>query len=260
MVMANVPRGVHNGSVPPRVLPVAADSSVPEAGGERPETTHAVEDYAKAIYALEQRRGDAVSTNLLAERLGVTSASASNMVKRLDGLGLVAHLPYRGVRLTSEGRRVALDVLRRHRLIERFLSDELDMPWDRVHAEAEVLEHVLSDDVTERISAKLGHPTHDPHGDPIPTVHGDVDDADTRALEELEPGEGGVLTRVSDSNPEMLEYLTNRGISLGMEVELRGREPFGGPLTVSLGGREHLLGREIAQAIRVGRLPAGGAP
>ncbi len=218
---------------------------------ERPETTDAIEDYAKAIYALEQRHGDAVTTTALAERLGVTSGSASSMLKRLDGLGLVAHVPYRGVRLTDPGRRVALDVLRRHRLLERFLTDELGFPWDRVHAEAEVLEHVLSEELAERIAAKLGHPTHDPHGDPIPTVEGHIDDIETRALADLQPGESGVVARVSDSNPEMLRYLADRGIAIGMTVHVHAREPFEGPLSVSLDEREHVLGRQVASAIRV---------
>ncbi len=230
---------------------MAQDVPDPGRAQERPETTDAVQDYAKAIYALEQRHGDAVNTTALAERLGVTSGSASSMLKRLDGLGLVAHVPYRGVRLTDPGRRVALDVLRRHRLLERFLTDELDVPWDRVHAEAEVLEHVLSEELADRIAAKLGHPTHDPHGDPIPTLDGHVDDVETRGLDELEPGEGGTLARVSDSNPEMLRYLADRGIAIGMKVQVHGREPFEGPLTVSLGEREHVLGREVARAMRV---------
>ncbi len=228
-------------------------AQIPDSGRdeERPETTDAIQDYAKAIYALEQRYGDAVNTTALADRLGVTSGSASSMLKRLNGLGLVAHVPYRGVRLTDAGRRVALDVLRRHRLLELFLTDELGVPWDRVHAEAEVLEHVVSEELAERIAEKLGHPTHDPHGDPIPTVEGRVTDTETRSLVDLEPGEGGVLARVSDSNPEMLRYLTERAIRIGMQVEVHGREPFEGPLTVSLGEREHVLGREVARAIRV---------
>ena len=234
------------------VAPDVSDSGRDE---ERPDTTDAIQDYTKAIYALEQRAGDAVSTTALADRLGVTSGSASSMLKRLDGLGLVAHVPYRGVRLTDPGRRIALDVLRRHRLLERFLTDELGVPWDRVHAEAEILEHVLSEELAERIAAKLGHPTHDPHGDPIPTLEGDIPDIETRALADLEAGEGGVLARVSDSNPDMLRYLANRGIAIGMKVKVHGREPFDGPLTVSLDEREHVLGREIARAIRVHTAP-----
>ncbi len=233
-----------------KVAPVGRD--VPDANDDgRPETTDAIQDYAKAIYALEQRHGDVVSTTALANRLGVTSGSASSMLKRLNGLGLVAHVPYRGVRLTVAGRRVALEVLRRHRLLERFLSDELGVPWDRVHTEAEVLEHVLSEELAERIAPKLGYPSHDPHGDPIPTVDGRINDIETRSLDDLGPGERGVIARVSDSDPEMLRYLADRGIAIGMEVAVHGREPFEGPLSVSLGEHAHVLGRAVARAIRV---------
>lgn len=236
-----------------RVRPDASKSGRPE---DRSDTTNAVQDYAKAIYAIEQRHGDVVSTTALANRLGVTSGSASSMLKRLDGLGLVAHVPYRGVRLTDRGRRVAIDVLRRHRLLERFLTDELGVPWDQVHAEAEVLEHVLSENLAERIAAKLGYPSHDPHGDPIPTVDGHVDDIETRSLADLQPGEGGVLARVSDSDPELLRYLADRGIAIGMKVAVQGCEPFEGPLSVMLDEREHVLGRAVARAIRVHTSPA----
>src|SRR3954463_15919400 len=149
--------------------------------------TSAVEDYAKAIYALEGRCEGAVSTNAIADRLGVSAASASGMVKKLDGLGLVSHVPYRGVQLTTAGRRVALEVIRHHRLLERYLAEELGVPWDRVHDEAEVLEHVLSEELEELISAKLGHPTRDPHGDPIPTPDLRIVEGPTTALHDLDP-------------------------------------------------------------------------
>src|SRR4051812_49166611 len=150
--------------------------------------TSAVEDYAKAIYALETRADAAVSNNALADRLGVSPASASSMVKKLAGLGLVRHEPYRGVRLTPAGLKVALEVLRHHRLLERYLAEELGVPWDRVHDEAEVLEHVLSEELEELIAAKLGHPTRDPHGDPIPTPDGRIEELPTTALHDLGPG------------------------------------------------------------------------
>src|SRR3954449_7345340 len=132
--------------------------------------TSAIEDYAKAIFNLQERADGAVTTTALAERLGVTAGSVSAMVKKLDAAGLVAHQPYRGVTLTPQGRRGAREVIRHHRLIELFLAEVLDMPWDRVHAEAEVLEHVLSEDLEQLIALKLGNPTEDPHGDPIPTA------------------------------------------------------------------------------------------
>ena len=211
----------------------------------------AVQDYAKAIYGLEREAHGPVPTNALAERLGVTAGSASAMSKRLADMGLAVHVPYKGVTLTPEGRRVALEVLRHHRLLERFLSDELGVPWDRVHAEAEVLEHVLSEDLEDRIAAKLGHPARDPHGDPIPTRDGEIPEEEARALSELEAGERGVLSRVSDAEPEMLRYLAERGVGPGMDVELVGVEPFEGPLTVRLDGRELALGRELARAMWV---------
>ncbi len=217
--------------------------------------TEAIEDYAKAIYALEERRGEPATTSALAERLGVTAGSASAMVKRLDGLELVRHVPYHGVRLTEQGRRLALEVLRHHRLLERYLTEELGVPWDRVHEEAEVLEHVLSEELEERIAAKLGYPTRDPHGDPIPTHEGELEQEETRALADLEPGEGGVLVRVSDSRPEMLRYLAERAIAPGQELEVLAREPFGGPLTVRLADREHALGGELARCMRVAGAP-----
>jgi DtxR family Mn-dependent transcriptional regulator len=160
--------------------------------------SQAVEDYAKAIFALEGRSSEPVSTNALAARLGITPGSVSAMLKKLDELGLTTHLPYRGVRLTEAGRRLALEIVRHHRLLELFLAEALEMPWDRVHAEAEVLEHVLSEDLEALISAKLGHPTLDPHGDPIPTAELQLDERATRSLESLEPGDRGTFVRVSD--------------------------------------------------------------
>jgi DtxR family Mn-dependent transcriptional regulator len=220
------------------------------------EVTEAVQDYAKAIWSLGQRDDLPVSTSALAERLDVSPASASAMVKRLESMGLVEREPYHGVELTPAGKRVALEVLRHHRLLELYLAEALGMSWDRVHEEAEVLEHAISPAVSELIAAKLGNPTHDPHGDPIPTAEGEIDERPTRSLADLAPGERGRFTRVSDSNPEMLRYLSERGIAPGDEVELVGREPFGGPLTVRAGGGEHALGEQLARAMRM--VSAGG--
>src|ERR1700685_1038399 len=194
--------------------------------------TAAVEDYCKAIFTLESRGDQPVSTNALAERLSITPGSVSAMLKRLDELGVTTHVPYRGVRLTADGRRVALEVIRHHRLLESYLADALGMPWDRVHAEAEVLEHVLSDDLEELIAAKLGHPTVDPHGDAIPSADLQLDERPTDRLESLGAGDAGVFVRVSDSDPEMLRYLAERGISPGDGFMVRERQPFGGPLFV----------------------------
>src|SRR6202789_333756 len=164
--------------------------------------TQAVEDYCKAIYTLESREDEPVSTNALAERLEITPGSVSAMLKKLGELGLIEHHPYRGVRLTEEGRRVALEVIRHHRLLELFLAETLEMPWDRVHAEAEVLEHVLSEELEQLIAAKLGDPEIDPHGDPIPSADLQLRERETHTLEGTEPGARGVFVRVSDSDPE----------------------------------------------------------
>src|SRR3954452_16229906 len=190
------------------------------------ETSSAIEDYAKAIYALEERGEGTVSTNALAERLGVTAGSASGMVKRLDEMGLVTHVPYRGVQLTPAGVRLALEVLRHHRLLELYLAEALDVPWDRVHEEAEVLEHVLSEELEALIAAKLGNPTRDPHGDPIPTVDLTVEEGETVSLQTLAAGARGTFVRVSDSDPEMLRYLDERGISPGDGFEVVEKQPF----------------------------------
>ena len=210
-----------------------------------------VQDYAKAVYALEARGGSAVSTNDLAARLGVTPASVSGMVRKLTEVGIVEHEPYHGVRLTDEGRRVALEVLRHHRLLELFLARELGMSWDRVDAEAEVLEHVLSEELEELIAARLGNPTVDPHGDPIPTAELEIDERPTRSLDELPVGAAGRFVRVSDSDPEMLRYLAEPGSRSGIGCWCVDRQPFGGPLFVLVDGREHTLGGRLAAAMRV---------
>jgi DtxR family Mn-dependent transcriptional regulator len=172
------------------------------------------------------------------------------MVKRLESMGLVVHEPYHGVKLSPAGERVALEVLRHHRLLELYLAEALGMSWDRVHEEAEVLEHAISPALSELIAAKLGNPTHDPHGDPIPTADGEIDEAPTTALADLEPGASGMFVRVSDSDPGMLRYLADRGIAPGDRFEVLEREPFEGPLTVLFGGRSHVLGGALTQAMR----------
>ena len=217
--------------------------------------SQAIEDYAKAIYALERRDAEPVSTNALAERLGVTPASASGMVKRLGELGLVEHQPYRGVSLTEDGKRVALEVMRHHRLLELYLVETLGVPWDRVHQEAEVLEHVLSEELEDLIAAKLGDPTHDPHGDPIPTRELTIEEGTTHSLQSLEPGTTGRLARVSDSDPEMLRFLADRGIAPGDHLEVVEKQPFDGPLFVRFGDDVHVLGGALARAMRVEVVP-----
>ncbi len=218
-----------------------------QAGGR----SSAIEDYAKAIYALEMRAGDAVSTTALAERLGVTAASASGMVKRLCELGLVAHEPYQGVSLTDDGRRVALEVMRHHRLLELYLVKSLGVPWDRVHKEAEVLEHVLSEELEVLIAAKLGNPTHDPHGDPIPTRELTIEEGSTKSMQSLQAGDRGTFRRVSNTDPEMLRFLGDHGIAPGDRFEVIDKQPFDGPLFVRFGDRVQVLGGALAKAMRV---------
>jgi DtxR family transcriptional regulator, Mn-dependent transcriptional regulator len=218
---------------------------------ENARPSEAIQNYAKAIYALEQRGGGAVTNNALAERLQVTPASTSSMVKKLDELGLVRHVPYKGMKLTASGRRVALEVLRHHRLLELYLAESLGLPWDRVHDEAEVLEHVLSEELEALIAAKLGNPTRDPHGDPIPSAELEIEEGETECLAALEPGASGVFVRVSDSDPSMLRYLAELGITPGERFEIVDRQPFGGPLYARFDRQVHVLGGDLATAMRV---------
>jgi DtxR family transcriptional regulator, Mn-dependent transcriptional regulator len=222
-------------------------------------TNEGAENYAKALYELQARGERAVGTTAVAERLGVTPASASGMLRRLADEGVVEYAPYQGARLTPEGERIALEVIRHHRLIELFLAEVLGMPWDRVHAEAEVLEHHISEELEELISAKLGEPALDPHGDPIPDRDLAISADNSVPLTELETGEEGIFTRVSDSDASMLRYLAERAIQPGARLLVKGREPFGGPLMVEIAGRTHPLGPELAGSMRVRRQPVAGA-
>ena len=213
-----------------------------------PDLTVAVQDYLKAIYVLESA-GERVTTSALARRMGVSAPSATAMTKRLDELGLVERLPYRGVALTDEGRLGALEVLRHHRLLERYLVDRLGLSLDEVHAEAELLEHALSEELEAKIDAELGFPTHDPHGDPIPDrelrlVHGE-----SRSLLDLVPGARGSITRVPDGDPELLRYLGALGLLPDANVEIVAQAPFGGPVTVRTSSGEHAISRELADRI-----------
>lgn len=235
----------------------AAAGSPPPAGSHGRERRQlgqeAVEDYAKAIHALEGHPGgEPVATTALADRLGVSPGSVTAMLKRMAKLGLVEHEPYRGVRLSPEGERVALEVIRHHRLLEAYLSEKLGMPWDRVHDEAEVLEHYISEELEERIAAALGHPDRDPHGDPIPDSALSGEGAvEGTALCDLEPGQTGTFVRVSDGVPEMLRYLSDRSILPGVGVRVKNREPFRGPVTVEVDGAEHAIGEGLAERMLI---------
>jgi len=230
-------------------MPNAAEGS---HGRERRQVGHeAVEDYAKAIYALAGQGEGPVTTSALAARLGVAPGTVTAMLKRLAGLGLISYEPYRGVELTAAGERVALEVIRHHRLIEAYLAEALGMPWDRVHDEAEVLEHYISEELEERMAAALGNPDRDPHGDPIPDRELSIAGEAGVALSQLEQGEGGTFTRVSDGEPEMLRYLAEREIRPGVRLEVVEREPFGGPLLVAVGDREHAIGEGLAERMLI---------
>jgi DtxR family Mn-dependent transcriptional regulator len=213
-----------------------------------PDLTVAVQDYLKAIYVLESS-GERVTTSALARRMGVSAPSATAMTKRLDELGLVERLPYRGVALTDEGRRGALEVVRHHRLLERYLVDRLGLSLDEVHAEAELLEHALSEELEAKIDAELGFPTHDPHGDPIPDSELRLIHGENRSLLDLEPGAHGSIARVPDGDSELLRYLGELGIVPEASVEMLAHAPFGGPVTVRTSSGEHAISRELADRI-----------
>jgi len=212
--------------------------------------SQAVQDYLKAIYKL-QERGGAVSTTALAEAMDVAAASATGMVKKLASLKLVRHNPYQGVILTKAGEKMALEVIRHHRLLELYLAEALGYSWDKVHEEAERLEHVISEEFEERIFEALGRPTRDPHGDPIPARDGTLVAGNHERLSDLEPGTTGVIRRVSDSDAEMLRYLGTRGLVPDAAVEIVEKAPFNGPITVRTGETSHVLGRDLASHIQV---------
>jgi DtxR family Mn-dependent transcriptional regulator len=219
--------------------------------------TATVEDYLKAIYEIERANG-AASTNEVAEALAVRPASVSGMVQRLAGQGLLRHEKYRGVNLTADGRRAALKTLRRHRIIEAYLTERLGYPWDRVHEEAERLEHAASDELIDRMASALGDPKTDPHGAPIPTRDGEVDETLHRAMSEMETGEHARMVRVNDEDAELLRYLATLELRPGAEVTVVERAPFGGPMTLRVDGTVYVIGRELAAKLFVERVGEAG--
>jgi DtxR family Mn-dependent transcriptional regulator len=216
----------------------------------KPELSVAIQDYLKEIYKL-QTRGERATTTAIAKQMGVTPSSATSMLKKLAALGLAEHAPYRGITLSPAGTRIALEVIRHHRLLEQYLAETLGLGIDAVHAEADRLEHVLSEELEARIDEKLGYPTHDPHGDPIPDAGLNVERSRLRALDALEPGEQATVKRVPDGDAALLRYLAGLTLVPGRRVTMRRCEPFGGPVTVSVGGAEHALSRELAAQIGV---------
>jgi DtxR family Mn-dependent transcriptional regulator len=210
--------------------------------------TRSVEDYLKAIYRLSPE-GRHASTSDIANLLELSAPSVSGMVKRLSELGLLEHVPYKGVQLTDAGRRAALRMVRRHRLIEAYLVEFLGYSWDAVHAEAERLEHAVSDTLVERMAAALGHPAVDPHGDPIPAADGSIHELACTALADVPVEQTVEIRRVDERDPERLRYLAALGLVPGVVVTLRDRQPFGGPVTVEVGGVPHVIGTELAQVV-----------
>jgi len=233
--------------------PNAADENIDRSEVDAPRVTHAMEDYLKAIYRLHGD-GAPVTMQRLTEELSLSGPSVTNMVKRLDELGLVQHARYRDVSLTPSGERIALRVLRHHRLLELYLNESLGFDWDQVHAEAERLEHHVSAALEARICAALGNPTRDPHGDPIPSPDGSIDAVAPTVLADLKAGDVASISRVSDRDPEALRYLGELGVFPGQTVTVLETLPFDGPIRVRVGAEEHLLGRPLAARVNVERL------
>jgi len=210
----------------------------------------AVQDYLREIYKLQTEHGH-VKTSLLAQRMGVAPPSATAMMKKLASYGLVDHELYRGVRLTRTGERIALELLRHHRLLELYLARTLDLELDAVHAEADRLEHALSETLEERIDKALGSPTQDPHGDPIPDAKLRIVQSKSKRLAELEPGDEATVLRVPDGDDELLRYLVTLALIPGERLHLIQAEPFGGPLTLRTNKGNTVISRQLGEQIHV---------
>lgn len=214
--------------------------------------SQAMQDYLKAIYKL-QERDEQVPTSALAEILGVAPASVTNMCKKLAELRLVEYEPYQGVKFTPTGKKLALEIVRHHRLIELYLAEALNVPWDRVHEEAEKLEHVISEDLEERMAAALGDPLFDPHGAPIPSRTGMIDQPPSGRLVDMRAGDRLIVVEVDDHDPALLRYLGTMGLYPGTQIQLLACAPFDGPLTLCVGEDQHSLGYQAARSILVAR-------
>ena len=216
-----------------------------------PVLTRSIEDYLKAIYELEQD-GSPAQTSAIAGALDVAPPSVSGMVKRLSEAGLLQHVPYRGVQLTQEGRRAALRMVRRHRVVETYLTTKLGYDWDSVHEEAERLEHAVSDELIERMAMALGSPRYDPHGAPIPARDGTIETPSCIALSEVPVGGVAELRMVSDKDAERLRFIGSLGLKPGVSFEVLARQPFRGPTTIGLTGspvKEQVIGHELAESL-----------
>lgn len=209
-----------------------------------------VEDYLKAIWTLQQTESP-VSTSRIAERLGLTAAAVTAMVKRLAEQGLLRHEPYYGVRLTSAGELASLQIIRRHRVLELFLTEVLGYEWDRVHDEAERLEHAASDELIERLARLLGEPERDPHGSVIPTAEGEIDQVDYPSLSEAGVGDSCRVVEVRVRDPEQLRYLGSMDLYPGAELEVTGRAPFDGPISITVNGEPRVIAHSLAVRILI---------
>ncbi len=212
--------------------------------------TESIEDYLKAIYDIQKEMGK-VSTNSLSEKLNVAPASVTSMIKKLSLKKLLTHKRYQGVKLTKAGQKIALEIIRHHRLIELYLQEALGVPWDLVHDEAEKWEHVISEDLEERIDKKLGYPISDPHGSPIPKRDGTVIELDSIPLTDLKPGQTGEVAKVSDHDPKLLRYIGDMGLYPKAKVKVVSVEPFSGPLTINVEKNKYIIGSEAAQYISI---------
>jgi DtxR family Mn-dependent transcriptional regulator len=216
----------------------------------KPFLSEAIQDYLKEIYKL-QAAGEGATTSAIARRMGVAPSSVTSMLKKLAALGLADHAPYQGVELTDAGGQIALEVIRHHRLLEQYLAQTLGLGIDAVHAEADRLEHVISEELESRIDQALGYPTHDPHGDPIPDAALNVERPELRSLDALEPGEAATVKRIPDGDAGLLRYLAELDLLPGCLVTVRSAAPFGGPVTIDVAGSEHAISRELAGQIGV---------
>ena len=215
--------------------------------------SQSVEDYLKAIYKLETEEG--ASTTRIAEAMDVSSASATNMVKRLSKMGLVDYQSYKGASLTSSGKKIALEIIRHHRLLELYLLEVMGYSWDEVHDEAEKLEHHISEQFEDKIAELLDNPTHDPHGDPIPTKEGIMPKMEIEPLVEAKEGQHYLVSRVKNQDPELLRYLEKIGLLPGAKLTIKDKGPFKGPITLDVEKKEQVLGHEVAEHILIAELP-----
>ena len=212
--------------------------------------TQAIQDYLKIIFKLTNN-GKAVSTNAIAERMQISQASVTGMIKKLSDLKLTIHRPYYGVELTKTGRKIALEIIRHHRLLELYLAEALGYSWDRVHNEAEKLEHVISEEFEDKMAKILGNPTADPHGAPIPSKDGEMEERTLVPLTAAEVGQKVLVKQVSDNDPEMLRYLGEIGIFPEVKLHILEKAPFGGPLLIKIGEKQHHLGEKLTNNIFV---------